>query len=34
MSIAQVERYMLASGIRDAILVLIPAEPGPFTVEE
>lgn len=34
MSIAQVERYMFASGIRDAILVLIPAEPGSFTVDE
>lgn len=33
MSIAQVERYMLARGIRDAILVLIPAESGPVTVE-
>lgn len=34
MSIAQVERYMFATGIRDAILVLIPAEPGSFTVDE
>jgi len=34
MSIAQVERYMLASGIREAIFVLIPAELGPFTVKE
>jgi len=34
MAIAQVERYMLASGIRDAILLLIPAEPGPVTMEE
>jgi len=34
MAIAQVEQYMLVSGVRDAILLLIPSEPGPVTVEE
>ena len=33
-AIAQVERYMLVSGIQDAILLLIPAEPGPVSAAQ
>lgn len=33
-AIAQVEQYMRVSGIRDAILLLIPSKPGTFVHEE